>query len=554
MRTKLFFTFSPKALLTLAILSALFFSFSLYVYTEKQIDRANQVRHISYQLADQLRQSSDDQTRMARSYVVTGDARYKQYHQDILDIRDGKIPRPEGYFQAYWDIVLANDYKQLTGSGKTLALLDLMSQSGFTQDEMLHLKQAKAGIDHLATLEFGSINLVEKGGVNLQKNRMKALLMLHDEHYHQMKEKIMLPINAFYAKMNERTLAGIQRAERVAFAFRLIFIIASLWSLYILWRAYIGMQTKLGTSLSEVQAHLRRIGSGDLEANIIVPPNMKHSILNGLAVMQSQLRAYNVERQQLEDAREDALNRLHKIADQERRHRLEQSKFIVMLTHELKNPLAAIKLAVSGLMNSNRADLDYISLMHISAAESDMDAIIDRCIQADKIDQGGLKINLSKFFLLPFVNDIAHILHAQTRLDVVIPDNLLVCSDTMLLRLVISNLLENALKYSPPESRVTIAAMDNFSDLGQSGFIINVCNKVGKAGVPDESRVFERYYRSSAAQRQSGTGLGLWLVKSIVMQMGGQVRYVPLAEKVEFEIWMPSDSHGKDLQEVELQL
>lgn len=542
-----------KALLTIAILFALFFSFGLYVYTEKQIDRANQIRHISYQLTDQLRQSSDDQTRMARSFVVTGDLRYKQYHQDILDIRDGKTPRPEDYFQAYWDILLANDYKQLTSGGKTIALLDLMSQSGFTQDEMLHLKQAKMGIDNLAVLEFDAINLVEKGGFNLPENQMKALLMLHDKHYLQMKEKVMLPINAFYAKMNERTLARIQNAEHVAFAFRLIFILASLWSMYMLWRAYMGMRTKLGTSLSEVQAHLRRIGSGDLEANIIVAPNMKHSILSGLAEMQSQLRAYYVERQQLEDAREDALNRLHKIAEQERRHRLEQSKFIVMLTHELKNPLAAIKLAVSGLMNSKRADLDYISLMHISAAEGDMDAIIDRCIQADKIDQGGLQINLSRFFLLPYVNDIAHILHAQTRLDVVIPVNLLVCSDTMLLRLVISNLLENALKYSPPESRVMIDAMDKFSDNGQSGLMIKVCNKVGKAGMPDESRVFERYYRSSAAQRQSGTGLGLWLVKSIVMQMGGQVTYIPSSDRVEFEIWIPSDAHGKGLQEVELQ-
>ena len=530
----------PKALLTVAVLSALFFSFSLYVYTEKQIDRANQIRHISYQLADQMRQSSDDQTRMARSYVVTGDPRYKKYHQDILDIRDGKIPRPNGYFQAYWDIVLANSHARLSSNGKTIALLELMRQSGFTQNEMLHLSEAKANIDQLTALEFKAINLVKPGGVDANTDQMKVLLMLHDEHYHQVKEKVMNPINAFYAQMNKRTIAGIQQAERIAFIFRLIFLVASIWAAYMLWRAYMGMHTKLGASVNEVQAHLRRIGRGDLSANISVAPNTEHSILNGLAEMQSQLRAFNVERQQLEGAREDALNRLHKIAEQETRHRFEQSKFIAMLTHELKNPLAAIKLAVSGLSDRQCTNIDCISLGHIGFAASDMDAIIDRCIQADKIDQGGLQPNLSKFLLLPYVNDIASALHALNRLDVNIPVSLSISSDTMMLHLIISNLLENALKYSPLKSRVILEAMLKPAETGQPGVLIRVCNEVGKVGKPDEARVFERYYRSSTAQRQSGTGLGLWLVKSIVTHLGGQVVYVPREDQVEFQVWMPA--------------
>jgi methyl-accepting chemotaxis protein len=58
-------------------------------------------KYQSYLLADELRQSSDDLTRLGRTYVVTGDPSYKQQYMDILDIRDGKKPRPSEYHRIY---------------------------------------------------------------------------------------------------------------------------------------------------------------------------------------------------------------------------------------------------------------------------------------------------------------------------------------------------------------------------------------------------------------------------------------------------------------------
>jgi methyl-accepting chemotaxis protein len=75
---------------------------------------------IPYLLADQLRQSSDDLTRMARTYVVTGDARYRKYYQEILDIRDGRKPRPDRYFYAYWDLVLADAQTPQVSNGPAI--------------------------------------------------------------------------------------------------------------------------------------------------------------------------------------------------------------------------------------------------------------------------------------------------------------------------------------------------------------------------------------------------------------------------------------------------
>lgn len=64
--------FTRKLLLLTGMLVVLSFIFSIYVWSEKQIDRANEIRYKSFLLADELRQSSDDLTNMVRTYVVTG--------------------------------------------------------------------------------------------------------------------------------------------------------------------------------------------------------------------------------------------------------------------------------------------------------------------------------------------------------------------------------------------------------------------------------------------------------------------------------------------------
>ena len=65
-------------------------------------------RYKSFLLADELRQSSDDLTRLARTYVESGDAKWEQQYFEILDIRNGKRPRPAHYENIYWDFRAAN--------------------------------------------------------------------------------------------------------------------------------------------------------------------------------------------------------------------------------------------------------------------------------------------------------------------------------------------------------------------------------------------------------------------------------------------------------------
>ena len=96
-------TFTTYLKLTVGMIIIIAVVSSIYVWSEKQIDQANNLRIQSFQLTNELHQSSDDLTRMVRTYVATGNPIYKKYYQDIIDIRNGKMLRPKNYNQVYWD-------------------------------------------------------------------------------------------------------------------------------------------------------------------------------------------------------------------------------------------------------------------------------------------------------------------------------------------------------------------------------------------------------------------------------------------------------------------
>ncbi|MCW8820658.1 MAG: hypothetical protein OQK45_00410, partial [Sulfurovum sp.] len=162
--------------------------FFIYVRSEKAIDAANDLRIKSYLLMDELRQSSNDLTRMARSYVATGDSIHKDHFEEIIAIRNGKSPRPIDYNNIYWDLVGQNDKRPRPYSDQTISLLELMHQTGFSDLELEKLSNAKKYSDALINIEYAAIGLVDS-------NPEKATLLLQNEDYYRTKAAIMQPIS-----------------------------------------------------------------------------------------------------------------------------------------------------------------------------------------------------------------------------------------------------------------------------------------------------------------------------------------------------------------------
>ncbi|MDD5212458.1 MAG: hypothetical protein PHV62_08590, partial [Sulfuricurvum sp.] len=129
-------------------------TFFFYVRSEKAIDTANTQRFESHKLTDTLRQSSNDLTHMVRTYVLTGNPLYKQHFQEILDIRNGIIPRPDHYNDIYWDLVLSDDKRPFPSNQKPISLLDQMRGVGYTPQEFAKLSEANKNSDELTKIEF----------------------------------------------------------------------------------------------------------------------------------------------------------------------------------------------------------------------------------------------------------------------------------------------------------------------------------------------------------------------------------------------------------------
>lgn len=281
--------FSKHLRLKIVTATGLAVSFILYSAAQRQSDIANLSRYRSFLLADELRHSGDDLTRMARTYVATGDAVYKRRFQDILEIRDGIRPRPENYSRPYWDLMLKDGVVPRPTGAPAVALLELMRQAGFTEAEFHKLEEAKANSDALTAPEREAMALVESTGPRASADRAKALNLLFDERYHLAKAGVMGPINDFMAMVDERTRVSVAAAQGRAEVFRYFLALFILSLCFVLWRAYVALSRTLGGSVEEVHSHLARIGGGDFSAPLTQPEGSNDTVLAWLAQMQAKL-------------------------------------------------------------------------------------------------------------------------------------------------------------------------------------------------------------------------------------------------------------------------
>lgn len=151
-----------------------------------------------YHLADGLRQTSDDLTRMVRLYAATGEEVYRDHFEEILDIRNGIAPRPENYFELpYWDIALATGERP-GDPGAPASIQSLMQQAGLRPGEQTMLQESERQSNLLAKLEDEVMDViaanVSDDGLVLEGETLEAQQRLNGQEYHDAKALIMQPL------------------------------------------------------------------------------------------------------------------------------------------------------------------------------------------------------------------------------------------------------------------------------------------------------------------------------------------------------------------------
>ena len=282
-------SFTLNLLLASACLAIFSVLFAIYVLAEKQIDAANELRHQSFLLINELRQSSDDLTRTVRTYVASGNPIYKQHYSEIINIRNGKRPRQVNQHITNWDFNTQKKQHSDLGSGATVPLMELIRKAGFSESELAKLNEAKNKSEKLTDTEFAAMALFETSKQAGDAQHIEALGMLYDDAYNKAKSEIMTLINDCYRMVEERTTNLVSSGQQLALYIRYAVILIGFLLLLLLWRTYKSMRSTLGAPLKEVQSQISRIGSGDFKEVIPVNKGMENSIMSWLSETQQRL-------------------------------------------------------------------------------------------------------------------------------------------------------------------------------------------------------------------------------------------------------------------------
>ena len=227
----------------------------------------------------------------------------------------------------------------------------------------------------------------------------------------------------------------------------------------------------------------------------------------------------------------------------------ERSALIDMLTHELKNPLGTIQFSLATLKRAVTGDAESLQRVHrIEVSVKRMDDLIEHVADSNKIDRTGLIEQRERMPARELVQELLDEYPALARFDVHIQEGAAFLADRKMLTIILENLLRNAWKYSVAEAPITISVTllpgdgaggeATPDDIGLTCF--EVSNEVVAGLEPDESRLFERYYRHPGVQDQPGMGIGLTLVQSAAEKIGATVGYRRQGPRVFFNLRIPN--------------
>lgn len=216
---------------------------------QREVIAAEKRRTDTLQLAVRLRQNSEDLTRMARHFAVTGDTRYEELYQRIASVRDGKLPRPPGDSPVYWDLLLGS-VPPPKGEGERLALADEVIRAKLPGAEQSLVGRAQTAQEAIARLEEHALAAM-KGlapGANAaapgQPDPVQALKTLYSTEYLEAKARSLQALGELHSEVELRTRGelvsahqALARALQTVWLVLIAFAIAGIGTLaFTLWR------------------------------------------------------------------------------------------------------------------------------------------------------------------------------------------------------------------------------------------------------------------------------------------------------------------------------
>lgn len=203
-----------------------------------------------------------------------------------------------------------------------------------------------------------------------------------------------------------------------------------------------------------------------------------------------------------------------------RRLEMVRQEFVANLSHELKTPLTSLRIAAESLQGDPPYEARERFAERVIKETDHLSAIVDNLRQLAEIEAGRAVVWSSRFELNELIKETVARLHIERPLNVKVVAELWVTSDRPKLAQALGNLLDNAVKFSPPGSTVDVKAK-----WGEDLLVIKVRDRGPGISPEHWDRVFERFYKVDPARSREmpGSGLGLAITKHLAILLGGHV-------------------------------
>ena len=213
----------------------------------------------------------------------------------------------------------------------------------------------------------------------------------------------------------------------------------------------------------------------------------------------------------------------------------ERTTLIDLLTHELMNPLGAIKFLVESLKHpDNIEDTPNKKLNRIESSVNRMKDLIGQVALSNRLELHQIEYPLEVLDARQIIEDLIGDYADETRFALNIEPGLCFYSNPILLGYVLKNLIDNAYKYDSKEKKISISVFkaDGLNELTEPstsplGYVafFEISNSFDPTQKPDELQIFERYYRHENVMTKPGMGIGLSIVKTALNKLNKEIQF-----------------------------
>jgi len=241
-----------------------------------------------------------------------------------------------------------------------------------------------------------------------------------------------------------------------------------------------------------------------------------------------QLKELNKDLEDEIEKRIEAENKIKSALQKEKELNELKTKFLSLVSHEFKTPLSGIltsSVLVGKYKDTEQQNKRDKHLKTIIDKVNYLNSILNDFLSIERIDSGKVKYRFTSFMLSKVVNEAIYnanmLLKPGQRInypkDI---DDVIINQDEKILELILSNLINNAIKYSPQNSNIYLEFI-----LNQKKLIFKIIDEGIGIPLEDQKNIFQRYFRAENALLEQGTGIGLNIVKGHVESLGGNINF-----------------------------